>query len=198
MSLRRDGRRLSHDLQLRLALAQSHLVKVRRRIDDGLRSAHTSSRAPAEEVQTVEDLRIRVSVLCQSVVQPLHVANVVGELASELLDGERSIGAEILHCAFHASPRPVPDLPFGLPRPHEEDHFVLLMLIGQYQQALRLAEPREVIEVAILSVGMLDVVVAQREGRGWKHRRAVSDGALQIPACREPSSYLCGCIWPLV
>ena len=92
--------------------------------------------------------------------QPLYVADVVGELGAELFDGEGGIRAELLHCTFHASPRAVPDFPFPLPWPDEEDHSVLLVLIGQYQHALRLAEPREVIEVTVLSVGMLDIVVA--------------------------------------
>jgi hypothetical protein len=113
--------------------------------------------------------------LCEPVVKAFDVAEVVGKPLRELVDRKGDVGAECLHGTFNASPGPVPNFALPLLRANEEDDAMFLVLIGQHEQALGLLEPSQIVEVAILPVGVLDIAVAHGEWGRRKNRDAISD-----------------------
>ena len=182
--LRRDRGRLPHRVELGRALAKPHLVQVDGRVDDRFGRGDASAAAASEGVQTLEQLGIGLVVLGEPIVKALHVSEVVGEAFFELLDGEGRVGSERFDCTFDTRTGTVPNLALALLRPNEEDGFVLVVLVRQQQHALRLVEAGEVVEIAVLPVGVLDVVVADGEGCRGEKSHAVTHGFEKLlPAC---------------
>jgi hypothetical protein len=103
-------------------------------------------------------------------VQALHVAQVVRQALGELGDRERCIGAEALDGALDAGARTVPGLALRIAWPNEHDAALFRLRLAQEQHAVRLVEARQVVEVAVLPEVVLDVVVANGDGRGGEDR----------------------------
>ena len=112
------------------------------------------------------------------------------QLARELVDRERVVGAEVLLRAVDAGARSVPDLALGIARPHEHRRLRLRFAVED-EHGLRLVEAGQVVEVGVLPVLVLDVVVADRERRGEQQQRAgpngLDDAVAPTPEVRESS-----------
>ena len=179
-----DRSRPAHRRDFISTFAEPHFVKVDGGVDDRLGRVHTTTAPSAEVIQAIEDDRIRLAVLSETIVKSIDVAEVVRELLCELFDGIRSVRTEVCNRAFQPGARTVPDLPLAFLWANEEDHLVLLVLIGEQQQALGLVEPRQVEEVAVLPVRVPDVVVAECHWSRWKQRDAIAHGFEKLLSAR--------------
>ena len=107
------------------------------------------------------------------VVEPRGAGEVLLELLGEVPDRERGVSAEPLDRAFDTGARPVPCLAFRVALAHEEDRAVFVVGSREDQHRVGLLEAGEIPEVRVLTVGVLDVVVADVDGTRGEH----GDGA---------------------
>ena len=104
------------------------------------------------------------------VVDPLALFDHARKDVVYVADREPVVGAEVLHHALGPGPAAIPGLADRVLLSTEE--YILAVLAAGYQNGdgLRLREPREVVEIAVLSIGIVDVPVAQPDGRRRQNR----------------------------
>ena len=88
-------------------------------------------------------------------------------------DRERIVGAVFLDCALRACARPVPGLASRIAVAHEQHELALRAARQQDRDGLGFLERGQVVEIAVRTVLVLDVVVAGPDRRGRQDRDCV-------------------------
>ncbi len=160
-----DPRRCSHGLDLDGRLAKAHLVQDGAWVDDLRGREDAATRSSADAVDGAEKALVEPPIVADPVMNAAAVLQEIRKLVREVSSDEGLVRAVVLLGAVDAGARPVPDLAVAVPRTHEEGRLAVLCV--EDQDALRLVEPRQVEEVRVLPVLVLDVVVPHEDrGRG--------------------------------
>jgi hypothetical protein len=130
----------------------------------------------------------------EPVVQPVAAHHVLGQLGREVGDREGRVRPENGLRAIDPSAITIPLLALGIARPDEQDEAMVGVGRGEHHHGLRLDEARQVVDVGVLAIVVLDVVVADRGRRGGQDhhgRRAGSHpgehlGAPRLKAFHHP------------
>jgi len=99
-----------------------------------------------------------------------------GQDLVDVADRERIVRTEIAHRPLRARAAAVPRLACGVALADEEHVLGLLAPRDEHGDGLGLAEAGEIVEVAVLAVGVFDVVIAVPDGRRrHDHDRGATD-----------------------
>ena len=160
-----DGGRMTHLRDLGSALVEPHLVQRVLECDDLMRRMATLLGQRAQSVDPTDHALIEVPVDPDGVEHPGAVLHETGEDVVDVGDREGVIGAEPAARTGRAGTPAVPGLACRITVSHEQQVLALRSPRHQHRDRLRFGETGEVVEVAVLPVGVLDVVVAQMHGR---------------------------------
>ena len=119
----------------------------------------------AQSVDPTDHALIEVPVDPDGVEHPGAVLHETGEDVVDIGDRERIIGAEPAARARRTGTPAIPGLACRITVSHEQQVLALRSPRHQHRDRLRFGETGEVVEVAVLPIGVLDVVVAQMHGR---------------------------------
>src|SRR5690606_15480347 len=153
------------------ALEQPHLVQVVRQRHDLIGRARAQAGLAAQVIDPADHSVVELEV------HPHGVEQLVGALYEPrqnvvyVVDGEGVVGAVVAAGAFLAGTRAVPDLAGRIALPAEEDVLAVGAARNQHDDRFRLGETRQIVKVAILTVGVVCIAVAQplRGGRHHGH-----------------------------
>jgi hypothetical protein len=175
MPIRRHPRGAAHDLDLVLGLDEAARVERLGEVDDRARPEHPEALTSSHHVARREHARVHPRIATERVVEAPRVLEVARKLRVEVSDRKGCVGVEITLGALDAGARPIPRLALGVARSDEQHEAVLAMHPAEHRDRLRLVVAREVEEVRVLPVRMLDVVVAEVHRRGRDHRDVARD-----------------------
>ena len=169
--------RPAHHAHLRPALVEPHLVHAGVQVHQLGRVR----RAGAKPLEPAEHPRVEPGVLAHRVPDVRAVLQEAGQDLVDVVDGKRVVRAVSLAGALEARPRPVHPLLARIPLAAEEQ--VLAGLAARQEQGhrLRLRKPREIEEVAVRAVGVLDIAVAARHRGGGREDRAAFARVVEEP-----------------
>ena len=153
-------RRLRHHADLRLALEQPHLVDEMVQHDEFAQAA-AESRASTDLRDPPEHALVEPLELTHRVVDPRLVLEQPRQDVVEVADGKRIVGTVPLAHPFEPDPGAVPLLRRGVALPAEHHELALLAPGCERRHCLGLAEPREIVEVAVGTEWELDVAIAR-------------------------------------
>ena len=171
----RDAGGAAHGGELGSVLDETHLVELGAQVAHRVRRGEAGAGLVAHGVERAEYLRVPVVVVAEAGPQQGLVGEGVGEALLEVADGPRLVEAEGLARRVGAPAVAVPDLAFLVLLAAEED---LLRLLARHQHDHRLgfAEGGEVVEVAVVAVGVVGVAVAHALGGGGQDGDAAAGG----------------------
>ena len=170
MRLRGDARRGAHRLDLGAALEQPHVVQHVIERDDLERRMAAIARLRAQPVHPAHHALVELRMRAHRVID---LGAVLEQPRQDLVDvGDRKgvIGAEVAHRARGSGAAAVPGFARRIAIAHEQDVFALRTPGHQHRDGFGLREAGEIEEVAVGTVGVFDIVVAQ------PHRRGRHDG----------------------
>ena len=179
-----DLARAAHDRDLVVVLDQPHLVHDRRRLDDRARREPAAPHPVPRLRERREHRAVARFVDAGRVVQRLRAHEIVGEPARVLFDRIGGIDAERAGGGLDAEPPPGPGFLFAVSLAQEQ-HDALRMMRRQHEHRVGFVEPRQVIEVGVLTELVLAIVAAgDHRGRGDDGDRAVEvGGEARAPFC---------------
>ena len=166
-------RGVAHDLQLRRGLAQAQRMQQLVDSDELARRRHALAYLGAHVVGPAQYPQVEAVVLADGVVDPPAVFHQRRQQRVDGLDGKGIVGAVVAHRTVLAGASPIPQFTLRITVATEQDVLPLLAAGHQHQHRFRFREAAQVLEVAVLAIGMLDVAVAQLQRR----RRQDGDAA---------------------
>ena len=152
-----------------------------------LRRMTTVARLRAQPLQPADDALVELRVAAHRVIDLFVILEQARQDFIDVGDRKGIPGAVLLDGARRTCAPPVPGLAQRVPVPHEEHVLRVLAAGDEHRDRLRLAESGQIEEVAVLPVGVLDVVVAVPHRRRGHDRDAVlaHDAHELAPAARE-------------
>ena len=161
MGTRGDARRFAHEVKLGARFEEPHVVQHMLERDDLVRRVAALAHLGAQAVDPTDQALVEFRVHAHRVI---HGGAALDETRQDVV-------RTVLTCRpFGASAAAIPGLPRRIAIAHKEDVFGGLTPGHQNRDRLGLAKPGEIEEVAVLAVGVLDIVVAHL------HRRCRHDG----------------------
>ncbi|MNQ47384.1 hypothetical protein D3C85_612250 [compost metagenome] len=127
----------------------------------------------AHVVDPADQLAVELGVDTHGVVNAREAGDQAGENLIDDADGEGLVGAVVAQRALLAGAQALPQLTLGIALAAEQHILALSPPGNQRQHRFRLGEAGQVLEVAVLTIGLLDVAVADLHGR----RRQQGDAA---------------------
>src|SRR5690606_19204412 len=164
------------------------------------------ARLGADQVDPLHQPVIELLIAADGVVDALAAFDQTRQDVVDVADREGVVGAVVAHRAVLAGPQANPD--FTLRHPPAAEKYVLAMLAtgNQHQPRFRLRKTGQVLEVAVLSVDVLDVTVAdvdRRRGQDGNavglhlgHQRLAPAGVLRSGNAAHGTSFSAGTAWP--
>ena len=171
-----DAGRLAHRVHFRARLEQAHVVQQVVERDELLRRLHAAARLRLrlQPVDPADDALIELLVHAHRVVDARAVLHQARQDVVDVGDRERVVGAVVARRSLGPGAPTVPRLARRIALAHEQ-HVLRLRAAGdQHRDRLGLGEAREVVEIAVGAVVIVDVAVARLLG----HRRQDRDAAL--------------------
>ncbi len=161
MSLGGNPGGLPHHGQFRGAFAQAHIVQHMLQRNEFHRGAHPGAGLGAHLIEPVHNPAVERGVIAHRVIDPLAVFQQFRQALVDLADGLGVIGTVALHCALGTGTATVPGFHGGIALPAEQTEF-LLMPRRQHGDGFGFRETGQIIEIAILAIGIMDVAIARR------------------------------------
>ena len=177
MSSVRDGGRSAHERELCVILDEAQAVKNLGRVHERTRRRDPFAKTRPHHIRRAKDAIVERPISTESVVDREGVLQIVRQALVELLDRIRRVRPYRLHRAGYPRTISVPNLALAIALAAEDHETMLRMNRGQDGDALGLVEAGEVVEIAILSVGMVYVGVARIHARSrHDHHGAGAEG----------------------
>ncbi len=154
-----DPGRLPHHVHLDLRLEQSHVVQYVIESDYFLRRMPSVTGLSPQTVDPPDDALIEIGVHAHLVINAGAVLEQARKDVVEIRYRESVIRAVVTAGSGRAGALPIPGLPRGIAVAHEQDVLRLFPAGNQDCNRFGLAEARQIEEVAVLTVRVLDVVV---------------------------------------
>ena len=163
--------RLRHRADLRLALEQPQFVHEVVQHDEFAQTA-APARATAYLGDPCKHALVELGVVSHRVVHARLVFEQPRQDVVDVVDGKRIVGPVALARPFEPEPGPVPLLRLGIALPAEHHELALLATRCEHRHRFGLAEPRQVVEIAVGTIGEVDVAVPRPDRRGRHDRDA--------------------------
>ena len=132
------------------------------------------ARLRAQAVDPADHPLVEVRIDAHGVEHLRAVLEQPGQDVVDVVDREGIVGAVVAGGALGPGALAVPGLALRVAIAHEQDVFGLLAARHQHGDRLRLAEAGQVVKVAVLAIGVLDVVVALPHRRRRQDRDGVA------------------------
>ena len=178
-----DLRRAAHGGELGPALGEAHFVQGVVEGHEFVRRAHAVLALRPQAVDPADHALVELRVRAHGVEDARSALDQARQDLVDVADRESVVGAEVADCALGPRPCPVPGLPRRVAVAHEQQILALRPAGNEHGNRVRLGEGRQVIEVAVGAVVVLDVVVAHPHRRGRQDRDRV---APQVPHQQAP------------
>jgi hypothetical protein len=179
----RDLRRPPHHSRLGPTLVETHVVQRVIERDEFLWTVDAVLGLPLQRVHPADHALVELRMRTHRVVDAFAPLDQPGQDVVDVADRKRVVGAVVAHRAFGACATSVPGFARRVAIPHEEDVLGLLASGNQHRHSLGLVETRQVVEVAVGAIVVVDVAVALLLGRGRQDRDgALAHGLHQVPA----------------
>ncbi len=178
-----DVRRGAHQVELGARLEQAHVVQHVVQGHELRRRMAAIARLGAQAVHPADHALVELRVDAHGVVHARLVLEQAGEDLVQVGDREGIVGAVVAPRPGRSGAPAVPGLAQRVALAHEQDVLGLGPARHQHGHRLGFCEAGQVVEVAVLAVGVLDVVVAQAHRGGRQHGDGVTPHQLhQRPA----------------
>ena len=158
--------RPAHRLDFLAALVHPHLVHVMR---DGMQlvgRVHAGARLARHAVQPAEQALVEVLVAPHRVIDALLVLDQPRQDVVEIGDRKGVVRAVQLAGALEAGAAAMPGLRFRVLFAAEQDVFALRAIGDQHHHRLGFGKSGEVVDIAVRTVGIIDVAIADPLGGG--------------------------------
>ena len=168
MGTRGNARRLAHGLDLAAALEQAHVVQHVVERNHLLRRVAAVARLGAQAIDPADHSLIELRVRAHGVEHLGAVLHESREDFVDIRDREGVIGPVVARGALRPGAPAIPGLTRRIAIADEEYVFTLRAAWHQHGHRLGLGETGQIEEVAVRSIGIFDVVIAQAH-RGGGH-----------------------------
>jgi hypothetical protein len=179
--------RAAHGHEFRAALGEAHLVQWVVECDELVGRVHAVLALGAQVVHPADHALVEFRVRTHRVEDARAALEQAWQDLVDVADREGVIGAVRLHGAIRPRAGAVPGLARGIAVPHEQDELALRPAGNQHRDCLRLRERGQVVEVAVGTVVVLDVVVAHAHRGCGQDRNGLAAHVAhqQAPALRK-------------
>ena len=182
MRARRNTRGLAHLLEFATALEESHLMQHVLERDHLVRRMTAVFRLGAQAIHPTDDTLVELAIDTHGIENLRSTLHQPGQDLVDIADRKSIVGAIVPPRARGSRTSPIPGFALRITLAQEQQIFALRPTRHQHRHRLGLGKAREVMKVAVLSVGMLDVVVAPLHGRCGNDRDRVATHRLhQLP-----------------
>ena len=190
----RDLRRPAQIRLLGAALVQAHVVQHVIQRDELPGARRARPRTGLQAVQPRRDVGIEVVVRAHGVEDPRPLLDQPRQDLVDVLDGKRIVRAVALDRALGTGPRTVPRLAQRVALADEQQVLGVDPSRHQNRDGFRLGKAGQIVEMAVLPVGVLDVAIAVTHRRRRKNRdRILADHAHELPAAARELLAIHGC-----
>ena len=142
--------------------------------DEFLRAVDAELGLAPQRIHPADHALVEIEVHAHRVVNAPAALEQARQDVVDVADRKSIVGAVITHRTVGTGATTVPGLAGGITVAHEQDVFGLLATGNQHRHCLGLVEAREVVEIAVRPIVVMDVAVALTLGR----RGDDGDGAL--------------------
>ncbi len=158
----------AHDRKLVRVLHETHVVEQRQQIVNGRGRQHAAAALCAHRVEPAAHLAVQFRRRAECIVQRGLVGDHARQLRVDFVEGECRVEAERFACAFGTVAETFPRLALDVFRAAEQDRrgFAGSRARVEHEQRLGFGEARQVVEVAVVTVRIVGVAVAQHFRRG--------------------------------
>ncbi len=178
-----DFRGLAHQAQFAARLVQAQVVQQVRQRDEFVRRLRALAHLRAHPVDPADQLEVELGVAAEMIIDARTAFDQARQDVVDVVDRERVVHAERCHRALGADARTVPALAFEVTLAAEQDRLAGRTAGDQREHRVRLGEPGQIVEIAVLPVWIVRVVVAHAFRRGGDdHDRVVAGHAHQLAA----------------
>ena len=168
MRLRGNLSGAAHDGEFVVVLEEPHLVEQRDQVARGSGRGDAAAALRAHRVEPAAHLFVQLRRGAERVMQRWLVGENARQLRVDFVDGERGVEAERLARAVRAETETFPRFALDILLAAEQDRsrFARRGACVQHQQRLGFGEAGQIVEVAVVPVGVVGVPVAQLFRRG--------------------------------
>ncbi len=164
-------------------LVQPHVMQHMVERDHLQRRVLAIARLVAQGLQPAQHLLVEFGMRAHGVEHALAVLHQPRQDLVEIGDGESIVGSVFFHRPIRPCAPPIPGLAQWITIAHEQNVFSCRPARHQHRHSLRFSKTGQVLEVAVLPVGVLDIIVAGAGGRGRHDGDAVAPHQpRQLPA----------------
>ena len=156
-----NTRRFTHHRDLFRLLAQAHGVQQMLQGDEGHRCAYPGAGLAAHLIEPVHDPLVEGRVVADGIEHPLTIFQQPGQQRVKLADRVGVIDAVARDCALGTGAPPVPGFHQRVALAAEQQEF-LLAARHQHGNGFRFRKAGQVIEITVLTEGIMDIAVAGR------------------------------------
>src|SRR5690606_19174277 len=157
-----------HDADFRRALVQAHVVQQVVQRHELLRRLGAHARLAADGVDPPSQAHIEFLVGAHGVIDPLSTLDQPRQNVIHVGNRKGIIGAVLSDRAVLAGAVAVPQLAFRILLPTEQHVLAMLAVRNQHCYRFRLGEAGQVLEIAVLAVGVFRVAVTDMDRGGWQ------------------------------
>src|SRR2546426_7788677 len=191
MGSRRDLRSAAHHGELAVVLDQAHVVERGAHVADFGRRGDARACLRPDLIQPSHDARVPTRVGAGGVVKRRLIGEQLRHVLVERLHGIGLIETKGGPCALRAVAHALPELALRIAFAAEENRSGLLSR-EEDQHRLGLGEPAQVVEIAVESVKIIAVAIADSLRCGWNDRGALPHTQLQRVAALGAARKLAG------
>ena len=157
-----NPRRLTHAFDFATALEETHFVEHMLECHHLVRRMTTLLGLGTQTIHPTNDPLIELAVVPDRVVELASTFEQAWQNFVDIVDRESIVGTVIAPSADRAGTTTVPGLARRISIAYEQEILALRTTGNQHGHRLGLTEARQIMEIAVLAIGELDVVVAHR------------------------------------
>ena len=169
----RDLRRMAHDLDFRRGFIQTHIMQQVIQRNEFLRWLGPQIGLGADGVDPVHQVTVEGRVVTHRRIHPVTAFNQARQDVVNVSDGERIICAEVTNSTFLPGAQAVPQLSLGVALATKQHVLPMGTTGDQNDHGLRLGKTAQVLEIAVLTVKVFDITIANSHWRSRQYRDAV-------------------------
>ena len=173
MSARTDLGSFLHHLHFGRRFVQAHVVQQVVEGDEFVWRHSALARLGADVVDPLHQPMIELLIAADGVVDALAAFDQPRQDVVDIANGEGIVGAKLADRTVLAGTQAIPQLALGITLATEQHIFTVLAPRDQRHHRFRLGKTGEVLEIAVLTVDMLDVTVADIHRRRRQNGDAV-------------------------
>ena len=173
MGASRDLRRVAHDLYFCRRFIQAHVMQQMIQSNEFVWRLSAEARLGADRVDPFHQVAIKIGVAAHRRVHPVTAFNQPWQDVVDVSDGERVVSAEVADSAFLPGTQAIPQLTLGIALAAKQYVFAVGPARDQDNDRLRLGKAAQVLEIALLTINMLNIAIANCHCRSRKNRNAV-------------------------